>query len=92
MDKAISVPVEVALLSFELVNLALEVLKNGNKNLSSDALLAGLLADDSFIAALNYAEINLSTLGKNRNKFSAAVSRLNSINKQMRVMRKKLRG
>ncbi len=92
MDKAVSVPVEVALLSFELVKLAMEVLRIGNKNLSSDALLAGLLADDSFIAALNYAEINLSTLEKNKNRFSAAVSRLFMINKQMRVMRKKLRG
>jgi formiminotetrahydrofolate cyclodeaminase len=59
LDQAIRIPAEVCVLSYEILELGLEVLKKGNRLLASDAYLAVLLAQASFVAGLMYVEVNL---------------------------------
>lgn len=59
LDQAIRIPAEVCFLSYEILELALEVLKKGNRLLASDVYLAVFLAQASFAAGLMYVEVNL---------------------------------
>ncbi|HQP92084.1 MAG TPA: cyclodeaminase/cyclohydrolase family protein [Candidatus Omnitrophota bacterium] len=86
MEKWISVPLEVAFISFELFKLSVEVLKIGNKRLFSDVKLAGAMAESAFKASCAYVEINLASLDAIPEKISGPVARLKNILKKQRFI------
>jgi formiminotetrahydrofolate cyclodeaminase len=92
MDRAIKVPAEVCFLSYSLMKLVEEVIEKGNKRLVSDAALAAILAESSFIAGYLYIQANLKlSKGKTR-RHEAIEKKLRPLKKKIRAIRKKIEG
>lgn len=62
MKKAAEVPYETAVLSLEVMKIALEMLEKGNKNAASDAAVSGLLGFAALNGAMNNVKINLNSV------------------------------
>lgn len=89
LDLAIKVPAEIATLSFRLLESVQELVKKGNKHLSSDMLMAAMLCEVSFIAGFTFVKINLNSLNKDRIKYNKLKINLGLLSKKVRRMRKK---
>ncbi len=59
---AATVPLEVARKSREVIDLAIQVVKQGNKNAMTDGAVAGMLARTAALSALYNVKINLSSI------------------------------
>jgi len=87
LDAAAAVPAEVARLSYELAVLGQEVLYAGNNHLSTDAALAVMLAEASFIASLFYVQANIRCAVAPATKYGKVLSRLKRFLPRMKKMR-----
>ncbi|MBI5873908.1 MAG: cyclodeaminase/cyclohydrolase family protein [Candidatus Omnitrophica bacterium] len=92
LDRAIQVPAEVCSLSYDLMKLIEEVIEKGNKRLVSDAALAAILAESSFIAGYLYIQANLKLSKGGTKRHELIVKKLRPLKKKMRAMRKKIEG
>lgn len=89
-DACVGVPSEVCFLSYDLMKLAGEVLEKGNKNLASDAALAVILCETSFIAGYLYVQANLKMSEDQAGRYAVLKSKLDSLKKKIRSLRKKV--
>lgn len=85
--KAIDVPAEVCLLSYDIMKMAEEILKEGNRNLATDAGLAVLLAEASFVAGLSYVEANMKFLKRKSERHEQLLRKLIELLKKVRRIR-----
>ena len=90
LEKAIKVPVEICFLSYDLMMLAEEVIDRGNRNLVSDAGLAALLSEASFISGLFYIKVNLKYLKTKIKKYEKLTAELKDLLKKIKKIRKKV--
>lgn len=89
--RALEVPAEVCLLSYDVMQGARELLVCGNKNLISDTRLAVLLTRVSFISAFSYVVINArATQGKDRHE--KLIAGLKTLLKEVRKIGEKEEG
>ncbi|HAJ56964.1 MAG TPA: hypothetical protein DCL35_04260 [Candidatus Omnitrophica bacterium] len=90
MERAIGVPAEVCFLSYDLMKLAGEVMQKGNRRLVSDAALAAVLAETSFVAGYLYVEANLRLLKSGLGHYKGLEKDLKPLKRKIRAMRKKV--
>jgi formiminotetrahydrofolate cyclodeaminase len=89
-DASVRVPAQVCFLSYDLMKLAGEVLAKGNKNLASDAALAVLLCETSFIAGHLYVRTNLKNSQDLARRYAVLNRELGRLRKKVSSLRKKI--
>jgi formiminotetrahydrofolate cyclodeaminase len=89
INRALSVPLEIARLCFEAMKLCPPLLRKGNKNLISDVAVAAILLEAGFSGALFNVSINLKYLN-NRAQAKEIVKELNKKGSFIRNTRNKL--
>ena len=87
--KAISVPAEVCRLSYQTMGLAYELLRCGNKNLTSDTAMALLLAELSFVTGFFYVQANIKFLKKSTKEHKKLLKELTSLSKKIKQIKKR---
>ncbi len=83
MDSAIRIPAKICRLCFDLVKIAAEVLRDGNRNLASDTVFASFLAESSFKGAFIYVETNLAHMKSESGKFRALLKHLKTLKRSL---------
>lgn len=89
-DSSIKVPADVCDLSYEMMNYGSELIEKGNKNLATDAALAVILCEASFIAGLFYIAVNLNFSKGNTKKYEHRYRRLKGLLTKVKQMRKQV--
>ena len=83
--KAISVPAQVCRLSCQTMGLAYELLRCGNKNLTSDTAMALLLANLSFVTGFFYVQANTKEHKKLLKELTSLSKKIKQIKKRAEV-------
>ena len=87
--KAISVPAQVCRLSCQTMGLVYELLRCGNKNLTSDTAMALLLAELSFVTGFFYVQANIKFLKKSTKEHKKLLKELTSLSKKIKKIKKR---
>lgn len=90
LERSISVPAEVCLLSWDLMKLSWEMMVKGNRRLISDAALSAILAETSFVAGYLYVRANLSRIEGDNGRCRDLEKKIRPLMKKIRALRKKV--